>query len=125
MINSIELALICGRNYGSESNRQFKKVLLKYQGFFLLVALSGDFLSIPHSYIQNSSILPTIIALTHHLALTSDFISLMKEALVSGAQSCTTLCDPMDGSPPGSSVYGTFLTRILEWVTTASSRGSS
>ena len=29
-------------------------------------------------------------------------------------QSYTTLCDPMDYSPPGSSVYGIFLTRILE-----------
>ena len=27
-----------------------------------------------------------------------------------------TLCDPMDYSPPGSSVYGMFQARILEWV---------
>ena len=27
-----------------------------------------------------------------------------------------TLCHPMDYSPPGSSVHGTFLARILEWV---------
>ena len=32
------------------------------------------------------------------------------------AQSCPTLCDPMDCSPPGSSVYGTFQAWILEWV---------
>ena len=32
------------------------------------------------------------------------------------AQSCTTLCDPMDCSPPGSSVYGILQARILEWV---------
>ena len=32
------------------------------------------------------------------------------------AQSCPTLCDPVDCSPPGSSVHGIFLTRILEWV---------
>ena len=31
-------------------------------------------------------------------------------------QSCPTLCDPMDCSPPGSSVRGNFQTRILEWV---------
>ena len=31
-------------------------------------------------------------------------------------QSCTTLCDPMDCSPPGSSVYGILQARILEWV---------
>ena len=31
------------------------------------------------------------------------------------AQSCPTLCDPMDCSPPGSSVHGTFQARVLEW----------
>ena len=30
-------------------------------------------------------------------------------------QSCPTLCDPMDCSPPGSSVRGIFQARILEW----------
>ena len=40
-------------------------------------------------------------------------------------QSCPTLCDPMDGSPPGSSVHGILQARILEWVAMPSSRGSS
>ena len=40
-------------------------------------------------------------------------------------QSCPTLCDHMHYSPPGSSVHGIFLARILEWVTMPSSRGSS
>ena len=31
-------------------------------------------------------------------------------------QSCPTLCNPIDGSPPGSSVPGILQTRILEWV---------
>ena len=35
-----------------------------------------------------------------------------------------TLCDPMDYSPPGSSVHGIFQARILEWVAISSSRGS-
>ena len=38
------------------------------------------------------------------------------------AQSCPTLCDPMDYSPPGCSVYGISQAWILEWVATASSR---
>ena len=41
------------------------------------------------------------------------------------AQSCPTLCDPMDCSPPGSSVHGILQARILEWLATPSSRGSS
>ena len=41
------------------------------------------------------------------------------------AQSCPTLCDPMDCSPPGSSVRGTFQAWILEWVFFSFFRGSS
>ena len=32
------------------------------------------------------------------------------------AQLCPTLCDPMDGSLPGSSVHGIIQARVLEWV---------
>ena len=39
-------------------------------------------------------------------------------------QSCPTLCDPMDCSPPGSSVHGILQERILEWVTMPFSWGS-
>ena len=31
-------------------------------------------------------------------------------------QSCPTMCDPIDGSPPGSSIPGILQARILEWV---------
>ena len=41
------------------------------------------------------------------------------------AQSCPTLWDPMDCSPPGSSVHGILQKRILEWVAILFSRGSS
>ena len=41
------------------------------------------------------------------------------------AQSCPTLCDPMDCSPPGSSVYRVFQAWILEWVAISFSRGFS
>ena len=41
------------------------------------------------------------------------------------SQSYPTLCDPMDCSPPGSSVCGILQARILEWVAISSSRGSS
>ena len=41
------------------------------------------------------------------------------------AQSCLTLCDPVDCSPPGSSIHGILQARILEWVTISFSRGSS
>ena len=41
------------------------------------------------------------------------------------AQLCLTLCHPMDCSPPGFSVDGISQARILEWVATSYSRGSS
>ena len=40
-------------------------------------------------------------------------------------QSCLTLCDPMDCSPPGFSVLGIVQVRILEWVAMPSFRGTS
>ena len=40
-------------------------------------------------------------------------------------QSCPTLCDTMDCTPPASSICGILQARILEWVTVTSSRGSS
>ena len=39
------------------------------------------------------------------------------------AQSCLTLCNPVDYSPPGSSVHGILQTRVLQWVSMLSSRG--
>ena len=40
-------------------------------------------------------------------------------------QSCPTLCDPIDGTPPGSPVPGILQARTLEWVAISSSKGSS
>ena len=45
--------------------------------------------------------------------------------MFSVTKSCLNLCDPMDCSPPGSSVHGISQARIVEWVVISSSRGSS
>ena len=37
-------------------------------------------------------------------------------AAAKSLQSCPTLCDPTDGSPPGSPIPGILQARILEWV---------
>ena len=49
----------------------------------------------------------------------------LKLSEVKAAQSCPTLCNPMDFSLPGSSVHGILQGRILEWASMSSSRGSS
>ena len=50
------------------------------------------------------------------------FPSPMRESEV--AQSCPTLCDPMDYSLPGSSIHGILQARVLEWVSIAFSECS-
>ena len=44
---------------------------------------------------------------------------------VKATQSCLTLCDPMDRSPPGLSVHGILKEGLLDWVAIPSSRASS
>ena len=39
-----------------------------------------------------------------------------RKVIAKSLQSCPTLCNPMDGSPPGSAVPGILQARTLEWV---------
>ena len=52
-----------------------------------------------------------------------DFICMKKKVKVLIAQLCLTLCDPMDCSPPSSSVHGILQARRLEGVAIPFSRG--
>ena len=83
---------------------------------------------------QSSQGLP---GLAFAVCLEVDFISLFEPVIFSQAfmwlcvcvclvaQSCLTLCNPMDCSPSGSSVHGISQARILERVAVSFSRGSS
>ena len=68
------------------------------------------------------TILATLLLQLHILELFSELF-MKKESEV--AQSCPTLCDPLDCSPLGYSVHGILQARILEWVAIPFSRGSS
>ena len=59
-------------------------------------------------------------AASRHLFLTGQYTHI---SVCSVYQSCLTLCNPMDWSPPGSSVHGIFQTTILEQVTISFSGG--
>ena len=50
----------------------------------------------------------------HHLI--NKLCTFAAAAAAKSLQSCLTLCDPIDGSPPGSPVPGIFQARTLEWV---------
>ena len=43
--------------------------------------------------------------------------------MIEVAQSCPSLCEPMDCSLPGSSIHGTFQAIVLEWVAISFSKG--
>ena len=63
----------------------------------------------------------TILCMEFSLFLYGSLYSLWLCLLTAAAaakllQSCPTLCDPTDSSPPGSSIPGIFQARILEWV---------
>ena len=61
-------------------------------------------------------------------AWTSGISRFMKPVAAAAAMSlqlCPTLCDPIDGSPPGFSIPGILQARTLEWVAISFSKGSS
>ena len=55
------------------------------------------------------------------LTITCCQVSVAAAAAAKSLQSCPTLCDPTDGSPPGSPVPGILQARTLEWVAISSS----
>ena len=64
----------------------------------------------------------------HPLHLLTDdslFTPPSNSAAAKSLQSCPTLCDTIDGSPPGSSVHGIFQARVLEWGAIAFSPSNS
>ena len=54
----------------------------------------------------------------HPLAIKVETHTNAAAAAAKSLQSCLTLCDPIDGSPPGSPIPGILQTRTLEWVAT-------
>ena len=64
-------------------------------------------LTVEKLFIFNLDVLPMVLYRRRSLAAAAAAKSL---------QSCPTLCDPIDGSPPGSSIPGILQARILEWV---------
>ena len=72
--------------------------------------------------ISFSELTPSNVALSHHIDVCkvarspSNWSFLNVYQFSSVTQSCSTLCDPIDSSPPGSPVPGILQARTLEWV---------
>ena len=71
----------------------------------------------------NSGLLIPLLVLFPHTVLPG--LESESESERDVAQSCPTLCDPMDYSLPGSSVHGIFQAIVLEWIAISFSSGSS
>ena len=67
-----------------------------------------------------SSLSHSVVSISLHWSLRKAFLSLLEMYIAYAAakslQSCPTLCDPIDGSPPGSPIPGILQARTLEWV---------
>ena len=69
--------------------------------------------------LSSSSNLPSWALFNGELWFQKYYISVQFAAAAKSLQSCLTLCDPIDGSPPGSAVPGILQVRTLEWVAIA------
>ena len=87
-----------------------------------LLAVQGALKSLLQHHTSKASILLRsaffTVQLSHPYMTTGKTIALTTAAAAAAKslQSCLTLCDPIDGSPPGSSVPGILQARTLEWV---------
>ena len=105
-------------------------------GWLDLIAVQGTLESLLQHYSSKASILLCsaffIVQLSHPYMTTEKTIALTRRTFVDKVmsllfnvlsaaaakwlQSCPTLCDPIDGSPPGSPIPGILQARTLEWV---------
>ena len=53
--------------------------------------------------------------LSHSVEIQSQEVAAAAAAAAKSSQSCPTLCDPIDSSPPGSPIPGILQARVLEW----------
>ena len=92
------------------------KSLLQHHSSKASILQCSAFLIVQLSYLYMTT--GKTIALTRR-TFVDKVMSLLLNMLSAAAkslQSCPTLCDPIDGSPPGSSAHGIFQARVLEWI---------
>ena len=97
---------------------KYSNTLKCYEAFSFFVTLSSQYSTLCllckfFFTIYNPIFIPIFWSLGHSFS----FLSMWPAAAAARSlQSCPTLCDPIDGSPPGSPVPGILQARTLEWV---------
>ena len=93
-------------------NTTFEATILRCSHHVILLIVGEMILSVGWTF--------RILVVMYYFTLCCKYTCHFKELLVAivtkQLQSCLTLCDPIDGSPPGSSVPGILQARTLEWV---------
>ena len=82
--------------------REDLNLKFSWKVFFLALMLVCSFLYMNHIYVESCLLIL--------------YIPAAAPAAAKSLQSCPTLCNPIDGSPPGSPVPGILQARTLEWV---------
>ena len=77
------------------------------------------------NYSHKATSIKTSAGKLSHFAVHLNQHNIANQLCAQSLQSYPTLCNPTDGSPPGSSVHRIFQARILEWVAIPSSREST
>ena len=85
------------------------------EGYKLTICMSqvGQWVEIKGRNLSSTKMEIILKERSSHLRKTVDLAAAAAAKLL---QSCLTLCNPIDSSPPGSSVPGTLQARALEWV---------
>ena len=124
------------KNPKSQPNKNLVSVKLKTSSagpwvLFLIGELGSHMLRAAKEKPQKPTKQKPCLCKVKNLILSLKSLSSNKEVLpvavaaVKSLQSCPTLCDPIDGSPPGSPVPGILQARTLEWVAILLSRECS
>ena len=106
----MELLAVQGTLKSLLQHHSSKASILWHSAFFIV--------QLSHPYMTTGK----TIALTRQsfvgkvMSLLFNMLSAAAAAAAKSLQSCPTLCDPIDGSPPGSPVPGILQARTLEWV---------
>ena len=96
------------------------EVFLEFSSFFYYPTDVGNLISGSSAFYKSKTGTSGSSQLTYCWSVAWRILSIISLVCAGAAaksrQSCLTLCDPLDSSPPGSSVPGILQARILEWV---------